>query len=148
MSTAPSISLPTSPATSAEPLRLVVNARHLAGPRTGIEVYMEQLLAALSRTGQVQITALSWSPLGLGLSGVNEVVPVRRPDLAGLRATLWKLWFDQWFSLRAVASSRGILFHGMDGFLPFSLRSRDRCVATVHDLGWRSEEHTSELQSP
>jgi glycosyltransferase involved in cell wall biosynthesis len=137
MSTAPSINLPTSPAASAEPLRLVVNARHLAGPRTGIEVYMEQLLAALSRTGQVQITALSWSPLGLGLSGVNEVVPVRRPDLAGLRATLWKLWFDQWFSLRAVAPSWGILFHGMDGFLPFSLRSRDRCVATVHDLGWQ-----------
>jgi glycosyltransferase involved in cell wall biosynthesis len=123
---------------TADPLSVVVNARHLAGPRTGIEVYMEQLLAALSRTGQVQITALSWSPLGLGLPGVNEVVPARRPDLGGLRAILWKLWFDQWFSLRAVVGPGGILFHGMDGFLPFSLRSRDRCLVTVHDLGWQA----------
>jgi glycosyltransferase involved in cell wall biosynthesis len=99
---------------------------------------MEQLLAALSRTGQVQITAVSWSPLDLGLPGVHEVVPVRRPDLAGLRATLWKLWFDQWISLRAVAPAGGVLVHGMDGFLPYSLRSRDRCVATVHDLGWQA----------
>ena len=38
-------------------LDLVVNARHLAGPHTGIEVYMEQLLEALSLTGQVSITA-------------------------------------------------------------------------------------------
>jgi glycosyltransferase involved in cell wall biosynthesis len=30
-----------------------------------------------------------------------------------------------------------MLFHGMDGFLPYSVRSRDRCVATVHDLGWQ-----------
>ena len=27
--------------------------------------------------------------------------------------------------------------HGMDGFLPYSLRSRDRCIVTVHDLGWQ-----------
>ena len=32
-------------------IAVVVNARHLAGPRTGIEVYMEQLLGALSRSG-------------------------------------------------------------------------------------------------
>jgi glycosyltransferase involved in cell wall biosynthesis len=25
----------------------------------------------------------------------------------------------------------------MDGFLPYSLRSRDRCIVTVHDLGWQ-----------
>jgi glycosyltransferase involved in cell wall biosynthesis len=25
----------------------------------------------------------------------------------------------------------------MDGFLPYALRRRDRCVATVHDLGWQ-----------
>jgi glycosyltransferase involved in cell wall biosynthesis len=115
-----------------------VNARHLAGPRTGIEVYMEQLLGALSKTGQVQVTALSWAPLGLGLPGVHEVVPARRPDLGGLRATLWKLWFDQWYSLRAVAAESSLLVHGMDGFLPYSLRPRDRCVATVHDLGWQA----------
>ena len=123
--------------TSACSLQLVVNARHLTGPRTGIEVYMEQLLAALSRTGQVEIIALSWAPLELGLAGVREVVPVRRPELGGIRATLWKLWFDQWHALRAIAPEAAMLVHGMDGFLPYSLRRRDRCVATVHDLGWQ-----------
>ncbi len=122
---------------SAEPLNLFVNARHLSGPRTGIEVYMEELLRALGRTGQVHITALSWTPLGLNLPGVREVVPALRPELGGLRATLWKLWFDQWYSLRAVAPPHGVLVHGMDGFLPYSLRRQDRCVATVHDLGWQ-----------
>lgn len=123
--------------TSADPINVVVNARHLAGPHTGIEVYMEQLLAALSRTGRARITAITWAPLALNLPGVNEVMPVHRPDLTGLRGTLWKLWFDQWHALRAVASKAGMLYHGMDGFLPYSLSSRDRCVATVHDLGWR-----------
>jgi glycosyltransferase involved in cell wall biosynthesis len=122
---------------AADRLEIVVNARHLAGSWTGIEVYMDHLLAALSRTGQVEITALSWAPLQLGLPGVKEVIPARRPDLGGIRATLWKLWFDQWYSLRAVLPAKGIVFHGMDGFLPYSLRSRDRCVATVHDLGWQ-----------
>lgn len=123
--------------TPAGRLKVIINARHLAGPRTGIEVYMDHLLAALSRTGQVDITAVSWAPLQLGLPGVKEVIPAHRPELSGLRATLWKLWFDQWYALRAVAPAEGIVFHGMDGFLPYSLRSRDRCVATVHDLGWQ-----------
>lgn len=122
---------------SADPINVLVNARHLAGPHTGIEVYMEQLLGALGRTGRVQITALSWSPLGLNLPGVREVVPALRPEIGGLRAILWKLWFDQWHALRAAAPAEGILLHGMDGFLPYSLRGRDRCVATVHDLGWQ-----------
>jgi glycosyltransferase involved in cell wall biosynthesis len=115
----------------------VVNARHLTGPRTGIEVYMEQLLAALSRTGEVEITALSWSPLELRLPRVREVIPARRPKLSGIRATLWKLWFDQWHALRTVNTGSAVLVHGMDGFLPYSLRRRDRCVATIHDLGWQ-----------
>jgi glycosyltransferase involved in cell wall biosynthesis len=118
-------------------IAVTVNARHLAGPRTGIEVYMEQLLGALGRSGRVDVTAISWAPLDLNLPGVREVVPIRRPELSGIRATLWKLWFDQWSSLRAVAPPHGILFHGMEGFLPYSLRSRDRCVVTVHDLGWK-----------
>jgi glycosyltransferase involved in cell wall biosynthesis len=122
---------------STDRIAVTVNARHLAGPRTGIEVYMEQLLGALGRSGQVDVTAISWAPLDLNLPGVREVVPIRRPELSGIRATLWKLWFDQWASLRAVAPSHGILFHGMEGFLPYSLRSRDRCVATIHDLGWQ-----------
>lgn len=122
---------------SAEQIDLFVNARHLTGPRTGIEVYMEELLGALSRTGKVRITALSWGPLNLNLPGVREVIPVRRPQLSGLRATLWKVWFDQWHALRAVVPTGPVLVHGMDGFLPYSLRRRDRAVATVHDLGWQ-----------
>jgi glycosyltransferase involved in cell wall biosynthesis len=121
-------------------LEVLVNARYLAGQRTGTEVYMEQLLAALARTGQVQITALTWAPLGLDLPGVHEVMPARHPEIAQgtPRAILWKLWFDQWQCLRAVVPDRGILYHGMDGFLPYALRRRDRCVATVHDLGWQA----------
>jgi glycosyltransferase involved in cell wall biosynthesis len=120
-------------------LNVLVNARHLAGPRTGIEVYMEQLMGALGRTGQVQLTALSWEPLNLNLGGVREVIPVRRPKLrsGSLAATLWKLWFDQWRCLSSVVGSEPILYHGMDGFLPYSLRKRDRAIATVHDLGWQ-----------
>ncbi|HYC32854.1 MAG TPA: glycosyltransferase, partial [Gemmatimonadales bacterium] len=124
---------------SAGALEVLVNARHLTGPRTGIEVYMETLLGALGRSGEVRITALTWAPLGLGLPGVTEFEPARRPDLrpGSVRATLWKLWFDQWACLRG-ASARGVLFHGMDGFLPYRLRRRDRAVATVHDLGWQA----------
>jgi glycosyltransferase involved in cell wall biosynthesis len=136
MSTSSSISRAVTGPTT-DRLAVVVNARHLAGPRTGIEVYMEHLLAALSRSGRVEITALSWAPLELDLPSVTEVIPARRPELSGFRATLWKLWFDQWHALRAVAPPESILFHGMEGFLPYSLRSRDRCVATVHDLGWQ-----------
>src|SRR6478736_5014178 len=67
-------------------IQLLVNARHLTGPKTGIEVYMEQLLQALAATGEASITALSWAPLGLEFPGVREVIPVRRPELAGVRA--------------------------------------------------------------
>jgi glycosyltransferase involved in cell wall biosynthesis len=122
---------------SRPPLEVLVNARHLTGPKTGIEVYMEQLLGALGRSGRADITAFSWAPLDLNLPGVREVIAIRRPDLGGLRATLWKLWFDQWSSFRAVAPRQGVVFHGMEGFLPYSLRSRDRAVVTVHDLGWQ-----------
>jgi glycosyltransferase involved in cell wall biosynthesis len=123
----------------ADPLEVLVNARHLTGPFTGIEIYMERLLGALGRTGRVQMTALTWAPLGLDLPGVREVIPARRPHLrtGSLRATVWKLWFDQWQCLRPVTTLRGILYHGMEGFLPYSLRRRDRCAVTVHDLGWQ-----------
>lgn len=121
------------------PLEVLVNVRHLAGAHTGIEVYMDELLRALSATGAVRITALSWSPLGLDLPGLREVIPAKRPDIpaGSLRATVWKLWFDQWACLRSARRDGAILFHGMDGFLPYALRRRDRCVVTVHDLGWQ-----------
>jgi len=118
----------------------LVNARQLSGPRTGTEVYMERLLAALSQTGQVQITAVCAEPLALGLTRVRELVAARRPSLrqGSLSATLWKLWFDQWRCRTAVSPATEVLFHGMVGFLPYSLRSQDRAVVTVHDLGWQA----------
>lgn len=125
---------------STAPIEVVVNARHLAGSHTGTEVYMERLLSALARSGAVRVTALTWTPLGLDLPGVREVVAARRPNYppGGIRATLWKHWFDQWHALRTVAPDGSLLYHGLDGFLPYSLRSRDRSVATVHDLGWQA----------
>ena len=130
----------TAEAGSRERLEVLVNARHLAGPMTGIEIYMHELLAALGRTGQLDVTALSWSPLELRLPGVREVVPARRPEIreGSTLATLWKLWFDQYACLRLAPRGRGIVFHGMDGFLPFALRRRDLAVVTVHDLGWQA----------
>ena len=123
-----------------EPLEILVNARQLSGPRTGTEVYMERLIAALSDTGQVHLTALTSEPLNLNLPGVREVLAARRPRIrpGSIAATLWKLWFDQWRCLTAVPRSEGILFHGMVGFLPYSLRPKDRAVVTVHDLGWQA----------
>jgi glycosyltransferase involved in cell wall biosynthesis len=120
-------------------MEVLVNARHLAGQHTGIEVYMEELLAALAATGRLHITALTWAPLGLDLPGVVERVTAPRPSLppGSIQATLWKLWYDQWGCLKSVPRTGGILFHGMDGFLPFGLRRRDRAVVTVHDLGWQ-----------
>ena len=101
---------------------------------------MDELLRALSETGALRITGLTWSPLGLDLPGVREVIPARRPELreGSVQAVLWKLWFDQWACLRLARRGGPILYHGMDGFLPYALRSRDRCVATVHDLGWQA----------
>jgi glycosyltransferase involved in cell wall biosynthesis len=120
-------------------LNVTVNARHLAGPRTGIEVYMEQLMGALARTGRVHLTAVTWEPLGFDLPGVTEVIPVRRPDFrpGSIPATLWKLWFDQWKCLTGIKRPPELLYHGMEGFLPYSLRRGDRAVVTVHDLGWQ-----------
>jgi glycosyltransferase involved in cell wall biosynthesis len=118
---------------------LVVNVRNLTGPRTGIEIYMEELLRALAATGELRITALTWAPTGLHLPGVREIIPATRPDLPGgsLRSALWKVWFDQWRCVRDLPDDQPILYHGMDGFLPFALRRRHRCVLTVHDLGWQ-----------
>jgi glycosyltransferase involved in cell wall biosynthesis len=104
---------------------------------------MEQLLAALALTGDVDITATTWTPTGLDRENLREVVAARRPEfgsgtLGTLRAMAWKTWFDQWRCVRAVAGPGPLLFHGMDGFLPYSLRRRDRAVATIHDLGWQA----------
>jgi glycosyltransferase involved in cell wall biosynthesis len=119
---------------------LVVNARNLTGPHTGIEIYMEHLLRALAATGELGITTLTWAPTGLNVPGIREVVPARRPeqDPGSLRALAWKLWFDHAGCLKGVPSDKRVLYHGMDGFLPFTLSRSIRCVLTVHDLGWQA----------
>lgn len=131
----------------AGPVDVHVNVRHLTGPRTGIEVYMETLLGALAQTGRLRITALTWAPIGLALPGVTETIPARRPSLrdGSIQATLWKLWFDQWACLRPARRGGRVLYHGMDGFLPYALRRRDAAVVTVHDLGWQAHP---ELYAP
>jgi glycosyltransferase involved in cell wall biosynthesis len=127
--------------------QLVVNVRSLTGPHTGIEVYMEELLRALAATGELGITTLSWSPTGLDVPGIREVIPVSRPDLeaGSLRAVLWKLWFDHSGCLKGMPGGRPVLYHGMDGFLPFTLSRGVRSVLTVHDLGWQAHP---ELYAP
>lgn len=119
---------------------LVVNARNLTGPHTGIEVYMEHLLRALAATGELGITTLTWGPTGLDVPGIREVIPARRPeqDPGSIRALAWKLWFDHAGCLKGLPSDKRILYHGMDGFLPFTLSRGIRCVLTVHDLGWQA----------
>jgi glycosyltransferase involved in cell wall biosynthesis len=119
---------------------LVVNVRNLTGPHTGIEIYMEELLRALAATGELGITTLTWAPTGLDVPGIREVIPARRPDLeaGSLRAVLWKLWFDHSGCLKGIPGDKPILYHGMDGFLPFTLGRRVRSVLTVHDLGWQA----------
>jgi glycosyltransferase involved in cell wall biosynthesis len=119
---------------------LVVNARNLTGPHTGIEIYMEHLLRALAATRELGITTLTWAPTGLEVPGIHEVVAARRPELeaGSLRALAWKLWFDHAGCLKGLPSDKRVLYHGMDGFLPFTLSRRIRCVLTVHDLGWQA----------
>jgi glycosyltransferase involved in cell wall biosynthesis len=119
---------------------LVVNARNLTGPHTGIEIYMEQLLRALAATGELGITTLTWAPTGLDLPGGREVIPAQRPeqDPASFRALAWKLWFDHAGCLKGLPTGKRVLYHGMDGFLPFTLSRGVRCVLTVHDLGWQA----------
>jgi len=126
---------------------LVVNVRSLTGPHTGIEIYMEELLRALAATGELGITTLTWAPTGLNVPGIREVIPARRPDLeaGSLRAVLWKLWFDHSGCLKGMPGDQPILYHGMDGFLPFALSRGVRSVLTVHDLGWQAHP---ELYAP
>jgi glycosyltransferase involved in cell wall biosynthesis len=124
---------------SGGPIAVSVNVRNLTGPHTGIEIYMLELLRALAATGEVRIDALSWAPAGLALPGVEERIPARRPAWrpGTVPAALWKTWFDHYGVVRRAGRDQGILFHGMDGFLPLGLGRRDRGVVTVHDLGWQ-----------
>ena len=78
-------------------------------------------------------------PAGAARESCRPAAPSSAPGALGsLRAMLWKtLVRSVGRPPCACARPAAMLFHGMDGFLPYSLRRRDRCVATVHDLGWQ-----------
>ncbi len=117
-------------------IRVVVNARRLAGPRSGTEIYMEQLLLALGRTQPAELVACTCEPLAGEIAGRVEerLLPLRGLRSHHLTSQLRKLWFDQWGCLQGLRGREALLFHGLDGLIPRSLRPRDRAVVTVHDM--------------
>lgn len=117
---------------------VTVNVRRLARPRTGIETYMEHLLDALHTTGAARVVATTCEPLPAGILPGAEIHLRHMRGLRGrhLGSQLRKLWFDCWGCLEPVRDRGPLLFHGMDGLAPRSLRRTDRCVITVHDLAF------------
>jgi glycosyltransferase involved in cell wall biosynthesis len=117
---------------------VTVNVRRLARQRTGIETYMERLLDALHDTGGARVTGVTCEPLPPGTLPYAEVLlqPMGKLVSGRLGSQLRKLWFDYWGCLGPVRDRGRILFHGLDGLAPRSLRPSDRCVVTVHDLAF------------
>jgi glycosyltransferase involved in cell wall biosynthesis len=117
---------------------VTVNVRRLAHPRTGIETYMRYLLDALHVTGAARVVATTCQPLPAGTLSGAEIHLRSLGDLRSrhLGSQLRKLWFDCWGCLAPVRDRGPLLFHGLDGLAPRSLRRTDRCVITVHDLAF------------
>jgi glycosyltransferase involved in cell wall biosynthesis len=117
---------------------VTVNVRRLARRRTGIETYMERLLTALHATGTARVIGTTCEPLPPGtLPHVDiRLRPMRDLRPGHLPSQIRKLWFDYWGCLQPVREQDPILFHGLDGLIPRSLRRTDRCVITVHDLAF------------
>ena len=99
---------------------------------------MERLIDALQSTGNARVTASTCEPLPAGMLPQAEILltPIRGLEAGRLGSQLRKLWFDYWACLASVRARGPILFHGMDGLAPRSLRSSDRCVVTIHDLAF------------
>jgi glycosyltransferase involved in cell wall biosynthesis len=117
---------------------VTVNVRRLARARTGVETYMMRLLNALHTTGSARVVATTCEPLPPGtLSGAEiRLRPMHALRGRQLGSQLRKLWFDYWGCLHLARDRESILFHGLEGTAPWSLRTRDRCVITVHDLAF------------
>ena len=117
---------------------VTVNVRRLARQRTGIETYMERLLNALHDTGGARVTGVTCEPLPPGtLPHAEILLHPMGPLVSGrLESQLRKLWFDYWGCLAPVRDRGRMLFHGLDGLAPRSLRPSDRCVVTVHDIAF------------
>jgi glycosyltransferase involved in cell wall biosynthesis len=127
-----------SAAGEATPPVVTVNVRRLARARTGIETYMQRLIAALQAAGAARIVGSTCEPLPPDALPGTEVRLRPMGDLRQRRLSsqLRKLWFDCWGCLEPAREQSSILFHGLDGLAPRSLRSTDRCVVTVHDLAF------------
>jgi glycosyltransferase involved in cell wall biosynthesis len=115
-----------------------LNVRRLASRPTGIEVYIERLFTGLQEAGEVRVEGLTCvtlpSPELTGLVSQVRDYGVLAPD--HLLSQLKKLYFDHWACLPRWRNRREpLLFHGVDGVLPRSLRRGDHAVVTVFDLG-------------
>ncbi len=117
---------------------VTVNVRRLARRRTGIERYMDRLIGALHATGLARVLATTCEALPSGSLPGAEILLYHMNGLrAGrLGSQIRKLWFDAWGCLEPVRGRGPVLFHGMDGLAPRSLRRSDRCVVTIHDLAF------------
>ena len=117
---------------------VTVNVRRLARARTGVETYMRRLLEALEETGAARVVGTTCEPLP---PGTLPRVEVRERPMGALRgrrlgSQFRKLWFDYWGCLEPARGEGPLLFHGLEGSAPFSLRRTDRCVITIHDLAF------------
>jgi len=128
---------------------VTVNVRRLARRRTGIETYMERLLTALHTTGTAEVVGTTCEPLPPGTLPFADIRlrPMRdlRPGHFG--SQIRKLWFDYWGCLQPVRERDSILFHGLDGLIPRSLRRTDRCVITVHDMAFAVHPELYDLRT-
>ena len=99
---------------------------------------MERLIDTLHATGGARVVATTCEPLPPGMLPGTETLlaPLGRLESGRLGSQLRKLWFDSYGCLRPVRDRGPVLFHGLDGLAPRSLRRSDRCVITIHDLAF------------
>ncbi len=99
---------------------------------------MERLIDALHATGTASVVATTCEALPAGMLPGAEILchPMRGLQAGRLGSQVRKLWFDGWGCLGPVRHRGQILFHGLDGLAPHSLRRSDRCVVTIHDLAF------------
>ncbi len=122
-----------SPAVASQPVapnRVIVDARSLQIPLTGIGRYVERLLGELP-TGMTGIARPSWPVEPCGLS-----VRVLRPDL----------WNVLWNDLRVHPQLRDAdAYWSPVGYVPWRRAKQCRVVATVHDVMHRTHPDTMRL---
>jgi glycosyltransferase involved in cell wall biosynthesis len=128
---------------------VTVNVRRLARARTGIETYIQRLITGLQTTGAARIVATTCEPLPPDALPETEIrlrpMPVLRQGRLG--SQIRKFWFDYWGCLGSVRDQDSLIFHGLDGLAPRSLRRTDRCVVTVHDLAFAVHPELYDLRT-